>query len=88
MVDLSVLSMDRCGAHLDLFILLKPEVYIGNCLVRLSDNSLFRAGVLFAGANHAWRGNQLKGIDDGTLTAYEVSNLFLPNIRLVCLICL
>jgi len=52
---------------------------------RQSDNSLFRSGLLFAGANNAWTGKQIAGIDDGILTAYEVSNLYLPNTKLVVL---
>ncbi len=50
-----------------------------------SDNPLFRSGLLFAGANNAWQGKPIDGIEDGILTAYEVSNLYLPNTKLVVL---
>lgn len=52
---------------------------------RRSDNPLFRAGLLFAGAGNAWNGRQVSGTEDGILTAYEVSNLYLPNTKLVVL---
>lgn len=53
---------------------------------RSSDNPLQRAGLLFAGSNNAWRGEQLpQGIDDGILTAYEVTNVTLSNTQLVVL---
>jgi len=50
-----------------------------------SENPLFRAGLLFAGANNAWAGKQFEDMEDGILTAYEVSNLYLPNTKLVVL---
>ena len=49
-------------------------------------NPLFRTGLLFAGANRAWnREKPIQGIEDGILTAYEVSNLNLQNTKLVVL---
>jgi CHAT domain-containing protein/Flp pilus assembly protein TadD len=51
----------------------------------LSDDPLMRSGILFAGANNIWSGKPIKGIEDGVLTAYEVSNLYLPNTKLVVL---
>jgi CHAT domain-containing protein/Tfp pilus assembly protein PilF len=50
-----------------------------------SDNPLFRSGLLFAGANNSWHGKPIDGIEDGILTAYEVSNMYLPNTKLVVL---
>jgi tetratricopeptide (TPR) repeat protein len=52
---------------------------------RRSDNPLFRSGLLFAGANMAWQGKPIYGIEDGILTSYEVSNMYLPNTKLVVL---
>lgn len=52
---------------------------------RTSNDPLFRSGLLFAGANTAWNGKNIDGIEDGTLTAYEVSNMYLPNTKLVVL---
>jgi CHAT domain-containing protein len=54
-------------------------------LFRQSDNPLFRSGLIFAGGNLAWQGHPIEGIDDGILTAYEVSNMYLPNTKLVVL---
>lgn len=52
---------------------------------RQSDNPLFRSGLLMAGANLAWKGKPIEGMDDGILTAYEVSDLYLPRTKLVVL---
>ena len=53
---------------------------------RFSDNPLMRSGLAFSGANHAWRGEDIPSdLDDGILTAYEVSNMSIPNTRLVVL---
>ena len=52
---------------------------------RQSDNPLFRSGLLLSGANAAWKGKPIEGVEDGVLTAYEVSNLYLPNTKLVVL---
>ena len=46
---------------------------------------LMRSGLLFAGANQAWQGKSFEAVDDGILTALEVSNLYLPNTKLVVL---
>jgi len=52
----------------------------------ISDNPLFRSGLLLAGASRTWSNLQaIPGVEDGTLTAYEVSNLNLHNTRLVVL---
>jgi CHAT domain-containing protein len=52
---------------------------------RQSENPLLRSGLLFAGANNAWKGNYFSGVDDGILTAYEAANMYLPNTKLVIL---
>ena len=49
-------------------------------------NPLFRSGLLFAGAQRVWDGKPaIEGADDGVLTAYEVSQTWLPNTQLVVL---
>ena len=52
---------------------------------KTSSDPLFRSGLLLAGGNNAWKGNSVSGLEDGILTAYEVSNMNLSNTRLVVL---
>lgn len=56
----------------------------GKDVFKYADNPLFRSGLLMAGANRVWKGNEpIQGIDDGILTAYEISMLNLSNTKLV-----
>ncbi len=49
-----------------------------------SDNPLLRSGLIMSGGNYCWKGGKpIEGVEDGILTAYEVSNLYLPNTKLV-----
>ncbi len=49
-------------------------------------NYLLRSGLLFAGANKKWvHGNNVEGIEDGVLTAEEISNLDLSSTEVVSL---
>ncbi|HAD14197.1 MAG TPA: hypothetical protein DCF33_17365 [Saprospirales bacterium] len=54
---------------------------------KTSNNPLIRSGLLLAGANHAWKtGKPLKkGMENGILTAYEISHMNLSNTELVVL---
>jgi CHAT domain-containing protein len=53
---------------------------------KVSDNPLLRSGLLFSGANYAWKnGNNPYEKEDGILTALEISNLDLSNTDLVVL---
>jgi tetratricopeptide (TPR) repeat protein len=53
---------------------------------KTNKNPLFRSGLIMAGANRAWLGDSpIDGVDDGILTAFEVSNLDLSNTKLVVL---
>ena len=48
---------------------------------------MLRSGLIMAGGNHAWKtGQPLRpGMDDGILTAYEISQMNLSNTELVVL---
>jgi CHAT domain-containing protein len=51
-----------------------------------SKNALLRSGLLFAGAGAAWDKDTIQeGVEDGILTASEISQMYLPNTRLVVL---
>lgn len=55
-------------------------------IYRISDDPLMRSGLAFSGANQIWNGKEVPNdIDDGILTAYEVSNLNLKGTELVVL---
>ena len=44
------------------------------------------SGLALSGANNAWKGNfDLQNVEDGILTAYEISQLDLSNTKLVVL---
>ena len=51
-----------------------------------SPDPLMRSGLALSGANHAWQGEKLpRGVEDGILTARDVSRLNLMNTELVVL---
>ncbi|MFK7935320.1 MAG: CHAT domain-containing protein [Saprospiraceae bacterium] len=51
-----------------------------------ADHPLIRSGLVFTGVNHTWQGGtKIKGLEDGVLTALEISNLDLSNTDLVVL---
>ena len=53
---------------------------------KISDHPMLRSGLIMAGGNAAWQGNQtLEGKEDGILTAYEISQMNLSNTELVVL---
>ncbi len=54
---------------------------------KTSDNPLIRSGLMLAGGNYAWKtGKPLRpGMDDGILTAYEISQMNLSGTELVVL---
>lgn len=53
---------------------------------KVSDHPMIRSGLIMAGGNHAWQGNPpLENMEDGILTAYEISQMNLSNTELVTL---
>jgi hypothetical protein len=54
---------------------------------KISDHPMIRSGLLLAGANQAWKtGKPLRpDLEDGILTAYEISQMDLSNTELVVL---
>ncbi len=54
---------------------------------KMSDHPMIRSGLILAGGNYAWQtGKPLKpDMDDGILTAYEISQMNLTNTELVVL---
>lgn len=73
------------------FFLADPKKKLDNSIAtegkvfRQSDNPMMRSGLTMAGANYAWDNKPVEGIQDGILTAYEVSNMYLPNTKLAVL---
>ena len=64
----------------------RPSNSADKMVFRTSDNPLIRSGVIMSGANLAWKGLEIsEGVDDGILTAYEVSGMDLFNTQLVVL---
>jgi tetratricopeptide (TPR) repeat protein/CHAT domain-containing protein len=58
----------------------------GETRFRASSDPLLRSGLLMAGANRVWKGSfTSQDIEDGILTAKEVSNMNLMNTQLVVL---
>jgi CHAT domain-containing protein len=60
---------------------------VGEKTFKVSDNPMIRSGLVLAGGNHAWKtGKPLSpGLEDGILTAYEISQMNLANTELVVL---
>ncbi|MBL7825090.1 MAG: CHAT domain-containing protein [Saprospiraceae bacterium] len=53
---------------------------------KTSDHPLIRTGLILAGGNHAWSGKPTpEGLEDGILTAYEISQMNLSQTELVVL---
>lgn len=54
--------------------------------LRFEENPMLRAGLVLAGANRVWSGGpEIAGVEDGVLTAFEVSRLNLSRTELVTL---
>ena len=58
----------------------------GSALFKYAEQPLLRSGLLLAGANHVWKGEQaLPAKEDGIVTALEISEMDLSNTQLVVL---
>lgn len=68
-----------------------PELAAGNedspPVFKISENPMIRSGLIMAGANYAWEsGKPMRpAMEDGILTAYEISQMNLSNTELVVL---
>lgn len=55
-------------------------------LFKSNSNPLYRSGLIMAGGNRVWKGAPpIDGLEDGVLTAYDVSNTYLGSTDLVVL---
>jgi CHAT domain-containing protein len=63
----------------------KDERLGGGFVFQQSHNPLIRSGLALAGANNAWLNKPVNGVEDGILTAYEISNMYFPKTKLVVL---
>jgi CHAT domain-containing protein len=65
----------------------KDEQMSGEKVFKVSENPMIRSGLVLAGGNHAWKtGKSLRpDLEDGILTAYEISQMNLSNTELVVL---
>ena len=60
--------------------------FIDEPIFKVSDNPMIRSGLLLAGSQPAWSGEQIPSAqEDGILTAYEISQMDLSNTELVVL---
>ena len=83
----SIIHLATHGFYIDTYEKLSNNKYMQS-LGTYSNKSdkLTRTGLLLAGANNTWLGNfKVDGIDDGILTADEISRLDLKNTELVVL---
>lgn len=63
---------------------LSPSSY--QATLKNSNQPMLRSGLILAGANRAWRGDQILDMqEDGILSAYEISQMNLSNTELVVL---
>lgn len=57
-----------------------------NDIFRYSINPMFRSGIVLSGANNIWKkGEKTEGMEDGVVTAFEVSDMNLSGTELVVL---
>lgn len=66
--------------------IISSNYFIGHISYTQKELSMFHSGLLFAGANNAWLGKPIpNGVEDGILTADEISRIDLSNNKLMVL---
>lgn len=64
----------------------KRLMLMGENRFQQAQNPLLRSGLIMAGGNHAWKGNEpIPGLEDGILTAAEIADMNLTDVDLVVL---
>ena len=83
----SIIHLSTHGFFLDTTDKIKKNPFMNNIGgYSEKEDKLIRTGVLMAGANNVWCGKaQVAGIEDGILTADEISRMDLSQTRLVVL---
>lgn len=77
-----ILHVATHGFYLPNPNLLEKKVPFGNASLTKKDQPLLYCGLLFSGANKAWISPLLDNIEDGILTAEEISRLELANTKI------
>ena len=64
-----------------------PRSFGDQPVFKISDHPMIRSGLILAGSNYAWQtGKSIRpGLEDGILTAYEISQMDLSHTELVAL---
>src|SRR5207249_5914302 len=57
----------------------------GEAAYTMQQNPMFRSGLVLAGGNRTWKGDEITEGEDGILTAYDIAHLDLSNTYLVVL---
>ena len=64
----------------------RKETFGKENVYKLANDPLLRSGLILSGGNYAWSGKTpITGVEDGVVTAYEISQLNLSNTQLVVL---
>ena len=64
----------------------RKETFGNENVYKLANDPLLRSGLILSGGNYAWSGKTpITGVEDGVVTAYEISQLNLSNTQLVVL---
>ena len=79
----SILHVATHGFYLSNPLMSEKKIPFGNASLTKKDQPLLYSGLLFSGANKAWLNNfRLDNIEDGVLTAEEISRLELTKTKI------